>query len=101
MAVHPLSHIDHDELSAYERLHGLRPIRVGDLGPYTVADLDECGELPGVVTVELPLRFAGLLLPRWDELGAIAEWCRNRDISVASGRCPAVGVGRVLQTVTC
>jgi threonine aldolase len=80
VALHPLSHIDHDELSAYERLHGLRPIRLGELSPFTVNDLDECGETPGVVTVELPLRFAGLLLPRWDELAAIAQWCRDRGI---------------------
>lgn len=80
VALHPLSHIDHDESAAYERLHGLRPIRVGDLAPFTVADLDEAGETPGVVTVELPLRFAGLLLPEWDDLVAISRWCRDRRI---------------------
>jgi threonine aldolase len=80
VALHPLCHLDHDEGSAYERLHGLRPIRLGDLKPFTVNDLDECGETPGVVTVELPLRFAGLLLPEWDELVAIAQWCRERGI---------------------
>jgi threonine aldolase len=80
VALHPLSHIDHDESSAYERLHGLRPIRVGGFGPYTVADLEESGETPGVVAVELPLRFAGLLLPGWDDLAAVAGWCRDRSI---------------------
>jgi threonine aldolase len=80
VALHPLSHIDHDELAAYERLHGLRPIRLGEFDPYTATDLDESGELPGVVAVELPLRFAGLLLPSWDELSGIAEWCRDRGV---------------------
>jgi threonine aldolase len=80
VALHPLSHIDRDEASAYERLHGLRPIRVGDLSPYTEKDLEAAGETPGVVAVELPLRFAGLLLPSWDELAAIAGWCRQRRI---------------------
>jgi threonine aldolase len=80
VALHPLSHIDHDEASAYERLHGLRPIRVGELTPYTVEDLDAAGETPGVVTVELPLRLAGLLLPEWEDLVAISGWCRDRGI---------------------
>ncbi|MEO3808477.1 beta-eliminating lyase-related protein [Sphaerisporangium sp. B11E5] len=80
VALHPLSHIDRDEGSAYERLHGLRPVRVGDLTPYTVEDLERAAETPGVVTVELPLRFAGLLLPAWDDLVAISRWCRERRI---------------------
>jgi threonine aldolase len=80
VALHPLSHIDHDEEAAYERLHGLRPIRLGELSPYTVEDLDAAGELPGVVTVELPLRTAGLLLPPWDDLVAISRWCRERGV---------------------
>jgi threonine aldolase len=77
VALHPLSHIDRDEQSAYERLHGLRPIRLGELSPYTVSDLDAARELPGVVTVELPLRMAGLLLPSWEDLVAISRWCRE------------------------
>lgn len=80
VALHPLSHLDRDEGSAYERLHGLRPLRVGDLTPYTVDDLEATGETPGVVTVELPLRYAGLLLPDWDDLVAISQWCRERQI---------------------
>jgi threonine aldolase len=80
VALHPLSHIDHDERSAYERLHGLRPIRLGELSPFTAEDLDAAGELPGAVTVELPLRLAGLLLPTWDELVAISRWCRERGV---------------------
>jgi threonine aldolase len=80
VALHPLSHLDRDEGSAYERLHGLRPVRVGDLSPYTVKDLERADETPGVVTVELPLRFAGLLLPAWDDLVAISDWCRERRI---------------------
>ena len=80
VALHPLSHLDRDESSAYERLHALRPIRVGELTPFTMKDLDEAGETPGVVIVELPLRFAGLLLPHWDDLVAISEWCRERRI---------------------
>jgi threonine aldolase len=80
VALHPLSHLDRDEESAFERLHGLRPVRVGMLTPFTVDDLESTGQTPGVVTVELPLRFAGLLLPAWDDLVAISQWCRDRRI---------------------
>jgi threonine aldolase len=78
VALHPLSHIDRDESSAYERLHGLRPIRLGEFRPYTVEDLESADAVPGVVTVELPLRYVGLELPAWDDLVAISEWCRDR-----------------------
>jgi len=80
VALHPLSHIDHDEESAYERLHGLRPIRLAEFSPYTVDDLRAARELPGVVTVELPLRMAGLLLPPWEDLVALSTWCRDRGV---------------------
>jgi threonine aldolase len=80
VALHPLSHIHRDEASAYERLHGLRPILAGDLSPYTVEDLNGAGDVPGVAVVELPLRFAGLLLPSWDDLVAISDWCRARRV---------------------
>lgn len=80
VALHPLSHIDRDESSAYERLHGLRPIRVGEFRPYTVEDLQSAGATPGVVTVELPLRYVGLELPAWDDLVAISGWCRDRRV---------------------
>lgn len=80
VALHPLSHIDRDESSAYEWLHGLRPIRLGEFRPYTVDDLDSAGATPGVVTVELPLRYIGMELPTWDELVAISEWCRDRQV---------------------
>ncbi|WP_283132846.1 threonine aldolase family protein [Rhizohabitans arisaemae] len=80
VAVHPRSHIDADEGSAYELLHGLRGVRLGDTRPFTVADLDGVVERLGAVTVELPLRGAGYRLPTWDELTGISAWCRTRGI---------------------
>lgn len=80
VAVHPLSHVDLDEASAYERLHGLRPVRLGRHRPFTTADLDRVAERLGAVVVELPLRRAGHLLPSWDELVAISDWCRSREV---------------------
>lgn len=80
VGLHPLSHIDRDESSAYEWLHGLRPVRLGEFRPYTVDDLDSAGVTPGVVSVELPLRFVGMELPAWDDLVAVAGWCRDRGV---------------------
>lgn len=80
VALHPRCHIDHDEAGGYERLHGLRPVRLGDVDPFTAADLAALTEPPGAVTVELPLRRAGFRLTGWDDLVAISAWCRQRAV---------------------
>jgi threonine aldolase len=80
VALHPRSHLDLDEASAYERLHGLRPVRLGTHRPFTADDLEAAAEQLGAVVVELPLRRAGYLLPAWDELVAISAWCRGNAV---------------------
>lgn len=80
VALHPKSHIDFDENAAYERLHNLKPVRLGNHAPFRVNDLEKVGERLGVVTVELPLRQAGFKLPTWDELVAISGWCRAHNV---------------------
>lgn len=77
VALHPKSHIAVDERDAYRRLHHLAGVHLGrDHAPFTAADLDTVAEPLGAVVVELPLRRAGFLLPTWNELAAIAAWCR-------------------------
>ncbi len=81
IVLHPKSHIELDESDAYEKLSGLKGIRVGkDHRPFTAADLEKVTEPLAAVTVELPLRRAGYKLPTWEELTAIAEWCRSRKV---------------------
>ncbi|MFL5731775.1 MAG: threonine aldolase family protein, partial [Chloroflexia bacterium] len=80
VALHPWSHIDLDESHAYERLHPLQGLRTGDYEPFRAADLDALAERVGVVVVELPLRRSGFRLPPWDDLVAISEWCRERNV---------------------
>jgi len=81
VGLHPKSHIDFDERSAYERLHGLQAVRLGsEHQPFGRADLEAAAEQFGVVTVELPLRRAGYKLPEWDDLAAIADWCRTKRV---------------------
>ncbi len=81
VALHPKSHIDGDERAAFERLHPLAGVRLGtDHAPFGAADLARVAEPLGVVTVELPLRRAGYLLPEWDDLAAMSQWCRARGV---------------------
>ncbi|PRY37964.1 threonine aldolase family protein [Umezawaea tangerina] len=80
VALHPLSHIDSDELGAFERLHPLRAVRLDGGRGFGVAELEAVGEPLGVVTVELPLRNAGFALPDWDDLVAVSHWCRGHGV---------------------
>lgn len=81
VALHPQSHIAIDEAEAFEKLLGLRGLRVGGTdGAACVDDLAGLPEKPAVVTVELPLRRGGYRLPEWDGLVAISDWCRERGV---------------------
>lgn len=80
VALHPKSHIDFDENAAYERLHNLRGIRLGEHNPISYKNLTSVKERIGVVVIELPLRQAGYKLPEWKELEEISSWCRENQI---------------------
>jgi threonine aldolase len=80
VVIHPMSHIDYIEEAAYERLHGLQPIRLGKYSPFSLKELKAVKERIGVVTVELPLREVGYKLPTWEELISISDWCKEKDI---------------------
>lgn len=81
VALHPQSHIAIDEAEAFEKLMGLRGLRIGATDtPVSVDDLVALPGKPAVVTVELPLRRGGYRLPEWDELVDIALWCRNAGV---------------------
>ncbi|WP_166941766.1 threonine aldolase family protein [Sphingopyxis panaciterrae] len=80
VAIHPLSHIDVDELNGLERVAGLAPVRLGSSGPFLLRDVERISDPLAAIVVELPLRRAGYLLPPLDELKAISAWCRSRDI---------------------
>jgi len=81
VAVHGLSHFVLHELNALSEMHRLRVQHLTDEPRVpTVADLDA---LPGplaAVSIELPLRDAGYLLPTWDDLVAFSERARERGV---------------------
>lgn len=104
VAVHRLSHLDYDEEGAVEALHPIRFQRVGDAAlPFTVEDLQALGELPGAVSVELPLRRAGYRLTPYADLEAIADWCWANKVPLhidgARAYGAAVAYGRPLSEI--
>ncbi len=81
VAVHGLSHLVVHELDALPELHGLRLQRLtSEPRQPTVADLDALAGPLAAVTLELPLRDAGYLLPTWDELVAFSAAVRARGV---------------------
>jgi threonine aldolase len=81
VAVHALSHLVVHELDALTELHHLRVQHLtSEPRPATVKDLDD---LPGplaAVSLELPLRDAGYLLPSWEDLVSFSARARERGV---------------------
>lgn len=79
VGLHDKSHFLVYELDALRELHGLRPVVVTEPPRPTLAsDLAKIPEPLGALTVELPLRDCGHVLPTWDqlvELSAAAVHC--------------------------
>lgn len=81
VAVHGLSHFVLHELDALAELHRLRVQHLSDEPrPATVQDLDAVAGPLAAVSIELPLRDAGYLLPEWDDLVAFSERARERGV---------------------
>ena len=83
VATHPLAHLEVHENHAYRDLTGLRGV-----WPTTqprTPSAAEVREYPirfGAVSLELPLREAGFLLPSWDELVEVTAAARERGARV-------------------
>ncbi|GAA1575120.1 beta-eliminating lyase-related protein [Kribbella sancticallisti] len=81
VAVHGLSHLLLHELNALEEVHHLRIERLTS-DPRQPRP-DELAAIPGqlaAVTLELPLRDGGYVLPSWDELVVFADACAERGV---------------------
>ncbi len=83
IATHPLAHLEVHERHAYRDLTGLRG-RWPTAEPHlpTAADLATVAEPFGTLTLELPLRDAGFVLPDWDALVAVTAAARERGAKV-------------------
>lgn len=83
VAVHGLSHFVLHERDALSQMHHLRVQHLTDEPrPATAADLDDLAGPLAAVSVELPLRDAGYLLPAWEELVAFTGRARERGVPV-------------------
>lgn len=82
IGLHPLNHLDTFEHAAYERLHGLRGVPIGDPARLlTLDDLRATAEPLAALLIELPQREIGGQLPSWEELSAISAWCAEHGIA--------------------
>jgi threonine aldolase len=83
VAVHGLSHFVLHEHEALAQLHHMRVQHLThEPRPATVADLDDLAGPLAAVSLELPLRDAGYLLPTWDELVAFTSRAHERGVPV-------------------
>ena len=79
IAMHPKNHLDLHEGDAYQRLHGLRGIAVGQPDRLlTLDDLQAVAEPLAALLLELPQREIGGQLPAWDDLLAQTDWAHTR-----------------------
>ncbi|HEY7348151.1 MAG TPA: beta-eliminating lyase-related protein [Ktedonobacterales bacterium] len=81
IAFHPTCHLELHEHQAYQNLHHLQQVLVGNPSRLmTLDDLQGVAEPLGALLLELPQREIGGQLPSWDELTAMIAWARERGI---------------------
>ena len=81
VALHPSSHILLHERSNFQTLEHFTALRTGQpYRPWILADLQAHSEALAAVQIELPMREIGGQLPDWDELEAIKQYCKQRNI---------------------
>jgi threonine aldolase len=83
VAFHPTCHLELREDKAYQRMHGLVGLTVGD--PRRLLTLDDLGDVKeplAALLIELPQREIGGVLPAWDDLVAQVQHARDRGAAV-------------------
>lgn len=83
VAFHPTCHMEIHEEKAYQVLHGLHGLLVGNRHQLiTLDDLKAIHEPVAALLLELPQREIGGQLPEWDDLVAQTTWARERGIAL-------------------
>jgi threonine aldolase len=78
IAFHPTCHLELHEDKAYQRLHGLIGLAVGDSRELVeLSDLQGIHEPIAALLLELPQREIGGRLPGWDDLVAQVAWAHD------------------------
>ncbi|MFO0583554.1 MAG: beta-eliminating lyase-related protein [Anaeromyxobacter sp.] len=82
VAWHPTCHLELHEERAFERLHGLEAVKVGDPRKlFTLSDLRRVEGPLAAVLFELPQRELGGVLPAWKDLCAQVAHVRRRGVA--------------------
>ena len=75
IAFQPDCHMDFDEQAAYQELLHLNALKLGsNARPLTTKDIHFSRPV-AVVSIELPHRRAGFLLPQWQTMEALKQYC--------------------------
>ncbi|AIY40637.1 Low-specificity L-threonine aldolase [Collimonas arenae] len=104
VALHPTAHILRHESSNYQLLDHFTALNVGSpFRPWTVDDLKALPDRLGAALYELPMREIGGQLPAWEQLEAIKEYCREKNIHLHMDGArlweAATGYGQSLKSV--
>jgi threonine aldolase len=82
-AMHPTSHLELHEQKSYRELHGLNAELIGTGETLlSLKDFESSTGQYAAAIIELPQRESGGLLPKWDDLVRMSEYCRGRKILV-------------------
>jgi threonine aldolase len=83
VAFHPTCHLEIHEDKAYQRMHDLVGVKVGNANALmTLADLEGVKDRLAAVLFELPQREIGGVLPAWKDLEAQVKHVRKRGAAV-------------------
>ncbi|MGG1519750.1 beta-eliminating lyase-related protein [Paenibacillus oryzisoli] len=83
VAYHPLSHLEIHEQDGLKELHHLEPVLLGEADRLIrLDDVTALGDDVACLLLELPQREIGGELPPYDELEAIAAYCRGKGIKL-------------------
>ena len=81
IGLHPRCHLMEDEAQGMAVVSGLTPFPL--CPPTRLIDPSDLTGLPqplGALTLELPLRRMGCILPDWDQLTAVSAWARRQGV---------------------
>lgn len=79
VGLHLSSHLEQHEENGYQILHPLKGILRGDLAsPLGMEDVLQINQPLGTIAIELPQRHSGGILPRWEALQEMSQWCRQK-----------------------
>jgi threonine aldolase len=82
VAFHPSSHLQLHEQNAYQVLHGLQSVLLGQPDKViALVDIEIINTDIAALLIELPMREIGGQLPSWEQLQSQSEWARQQNVA--------------------